>query len=105
MSDIEENAFQIARYMCDNNFTGPRTVHVDKIKTALNLSSEEFNVADDYLREMGFYDPISPEVALTAKGVTFVSRKIEERIDIPRNAEQLARYLSMKQTVNKTFVV
>lgn len=105
MSDIEETAFQIARYMCDNNYTSYRTIQVDKIREALDLTPEDFDAADIYLRDMGFYDPISPEVTLTTPGIAFVSRKKAERIDIPRDAEQLAHYLSLKQSANKSLVV
>ena len=105
MSNIEENAFQIARYMCDNNYTSYRTIHVDKVREELSLIPEDFDAADSYLRDMGFYDPISPEVTLTTSGIAFVSRKQAERIGIPRDAEQLAQYLSLKQSADKTFVV
>ena len=104
MSDIEENAFQIARYMFDNNYTSYRTIHVDKVKEALSLTPEDFDAADTFLRDMGFYDPMSPEVTLTTNGIAFVGRKKAERIDIPRDVEELARYLSLKQSANKPFV-
>lgn len=105
MSDIEENAFQIARYMCDNNYTSYRTIHVDKLKEALSLTPEDFDVADTFLRDMRFYHPmLSPEVTLTTSGIAFVSKKKAGRIDIPRDVEELARYLSSKQSANKPFV-
>ena len=91
--------------MFDNNYTSYRTIHVDKVREALSLTPEDFDVADSYLRDMKFYDPISPEVTLTTSGIAFVSRKKAERIDIPRDVEQLARYLSLKQFANKSFVV
>jgi len=109
MSEIEEIAFQIARYMRDNRYTGANIVLVREIREALNLSSEEYNSADDYLREMKYYDATfggdSAQLVLTASGINFVSRKVSERINIPRDAEQLAQYLSQKQTANKTFAV
>jgi hypothetical protein len=109
MSDIEENAFQIARYMRDNKYTGANIVLVREIREALNLSSEDFDAADDFLREKRYYDATfggdSAQLVLRAGGIDFVGRKIAERIDISRDAEQLARYLSEKQTVDKTFVI
>jgi len=109
MSDIEENAFQIARYMRDNRYTGANIVLGREIREALNLSPEDFDSADDFLREMNYYEATSAgdsaQLVLRASGIDFVSRKISEKIDIPRDAEQLARYLSEKQTVKKTFVI
>jgi len=109
MSDIEENAFQIARYMRDNNFTGANIVLGSTIREALNLSPEDFDAADDFLREMRFCDATSAgdsaQLVLKVGGVVFVTQKASERIDISRDAEQLARYLEMNQTWNKTIIV
>ncbi len=109
MYDIEELAFQIARYMHDNKYTGSNIILVKEIREVLNLSPEEFDSADDYLREMKYYEATFggdlAQLSLTAKGINFVSRITSERINLPRDVEQLAIYLSNKQSANKTFVV
>jgi len=101
MPDIEENAFKIARYMRDNNFVGANYILGAEIRKVLALSPEEFDAADDYLREAGFCEGVSggdsAQLVLKAPGVAFVSEKLAERLDLSNDAELLARYLVGKQ--------
>ena len=109
MPDIGENAFKIARYMRDNNFVGANYVLGAEIRKALALSPDEFDAADDYLRETGFCEGVSggdsAQLILKAPGVTFVSEKLAERLDLSNDAELLARYLASKQDPGKTFSI
>ena len=109
MTNTEELAFQVCRYMLENQYTGANCVTASNLRKALDMSPEEFDDADNYLREKKYYyNPSWGEAAqlsLNASGIDFVNRKRESRIDISTDAEQLAKHLAMKQTPNRSFTL
>ena len=76
MSDIEDDAFKIASFMYDNKNIGAKYIPVIELKRKLNLSEEDFNVADVFLLEsrycMGTMGGDSGQRKLTPDGVAFV---------------------------------
>jgi hypothetical protein len=107
MTDIEEMAFQICRYMVDKKFIGYKYVTAGVLREALNMSAEDFDIIDDYLREKDYYDATlggdASELALKASGVDYVSRILANRFDLSSDAERLAKYLATKQSQNNFF--
>jgi len=101
MADITELAFQICRYMFENKFTGANVVTAGDVQKALNLTPDDFNTADDYLRETKYYDATfggdAAQLTLKASGINFVNRTLINRLDLSSDAEKLAVYLVNKQ--------
>jgi hypothetical protein len=99
MSSIEENAFQVARYLLEN----PSEIEQVGIQNALDLSEEDFKTALEYL---------VPRYFLTGgqrgKGVIrqknfaelqeFVNRINERRIPLSRDSERLLKLLFTDQS-------
>jgi len=97
MPDMEENAFQIARVLFDNQKFGVRRMPVTELLNIIRMEIEEFDVADEFLLSAGYIDGTGSgadrERSLTPSGVFFVKSKLSERFELSYQAETLARYL------------
>ena len=101
MLNIEENAFQIARYLLEN----PQEDGQVAIQNALRLTSEDFSFALRFLIEEGCCSPYGQTLGAEsgirrniAKLQGFVKRVGEQRIQITRDAEQLLKFLFIAQS-------
>src|SRR6266542_4157221 len=99
MSNIEENAFQIARYLLEN----PNEIEQVGIQNALSLSEEDFKVALEYLIPKYFSTG-----GQRGKGIIrqknfeelqeFVNQINEKRVSLSLDAERLLKFLFDSQT-------
>ena len=101
MSSIEENAFQIARYLLENLREDGQVA----IRDALGLSVEDFGFALKSLVDGGYCStygqPQGNESGIKrnlARLQEFVNRLNEQRIPLSRNAERLLKLLFTWQT-------
>ena len=94
MSNVEENAFQIARYLLEN----PNEIEQIGIQSALNLSQEDFNIALGYLVPKYFRTGGQRGKGIvTQKNLVemqdFVNRINENRVPLSWDAERLLKFL------------
>ncbi len=79
MPDLEADALKIAKYMYEHKHTaGTRTI-VSKLKEAVALSPQDFELADDYLNEAKYVDGTMGGDAgrwLTSSGIQFVTSRM-----------------------------
>jgi hypothetical protein len=100
MSNIEENAFQIARYLLENHQEDGQVA----IRNALRLSPDDFGFALKLLVDGGccstYGQPQGKESGIKrniAKLEEFLNRISEKRIQITSDAERLLKYLYDEQ--------
>jgi hypothetical protein len=90
MSDLEDDAFVIAKLLYDNKNIGAKYVPVSQLKEELNLSVEDFDAADFYLLESHYCNGTmggdSGQRVLTAAGVTFVKTRADGKV--PRELQK-----------------
>jgi hypothetical protein len=105
MSSIEENAFQIARYLLENSEDGQVA-----IQNSLDLSDRDFGSALKYLVDDGACTTYGrsgqKEAGIRrnlAKLQEFVNRISEKRVLFSRDAERLLKYLTTDQTPDFPF--
>jgi hypothetical protein len=102
MSSIEENAFQIARYLADNNHTSINKVKKGDVRNVLGLSPEDFHNAVVYLSSQGYCTAglggDTDSIWIKSPGISFVKNEMKERVNLSLNAEILLKYLMRNQT-------
>jgi hypothetical protein len=105
MSNIKENAFQIARYLLEN----PENDELADIKKELELSDQDFSIAITFLVDDGHFHTTgqSNTRAIYKKNLArlqdFVDQVSKERIVLSREAEQLLKFLAAKLSPKDPF--
>lgn len=91
MSDLEDDAYVIAKFLYDNKNIGANSITAGQLKEKLNLSVEDFDAADFFLLEShycrGTMGGDSGHRALTASGVVFVKTYANEKASRQGNKE------------------
>src|SRR3989442_14190581 len=54
MPDLHDDAFKIARYLYDNKCTGEKSIAASDLLEDVDLSSSDFEPADQYLLGIGY---------------------------------------------------
>ena len=107
MSEIFENAFQIARYLYDNKHTGYKPAQKDEIRDLLNFSPEDFDDASEFLCDQEYCEEsktgYKDAIWTTPKGILYVDRLLKERVSVSRDAENLLKHLVSDQTPDFPF--
>ncbi len=102
MSDIMENAFQIARYLDDHKHVARNQARKGDVRNALNLSPEDFHDASVFLSAQGYCKSTiggdSEKIWILSKGIIYVDQMKKERISLSRDAEQLLKLLFADQS-------
>lgn len=106
MVDIEENAFQIARYLIENNTSG--IFHWSDVRKALNLSPDDFQKAYKFLKSHGCCHAggqlNDAAIIIVDDGIyPYINQAKRERINLSRDAEQLLKYLAGSQQPDLPF--
>lgn len=95
VSGVEENAYQIIRYMVE---TGAKTFSWGSVRQELGLTQEEFGAAYNYLYGNNCCHAAGQlgdgaTILIDKGGYPFYSQLKEQRINLPREAEILLKFL------------
>lgn len=98
--DLEENAFQIARFFYDQRYVGQKTITSDQTAVLVNKIVDNFDACVEFLILSRYINRTIKDnkeyLSLSADGVAFVKKILPARFVISQQAEIIARHLYRK---------